>query len=296
MTFVWLLRLKEQLGEAAQDRHRNELKQKAVHVALICAMSLKVDDEHLCRILSSHEDASTLLQCSIVIQECHHTIENTSDAPVPVLIYRSRQLLHRVHPILLEQLAHAKPRSLEDAIQKSESAYRTGQHWQHCQEQEDHWLLTDIPSVEERDSVRVHYNLLSGELLVNGSPLANLPTEYEQCSAYRTLFSYSAMEVMPTVLPGMRFSTKKKYAGYTLHFGISHSTLYHDLLLRAEDENESLELVPNRLLQSEFPTSLRGLFTSTTPPTAKFNSDQLRLPGLEQAGFSARKSQEKVGA
>jgi hypothetical protein len=62
--------------------------------------------------------------------------------------------------------------------------------------------------------------LLTGRLLVDGLPLARLPSEFMQHHMYLPLFSRSILAVAPTDRPGMKFSAKSIYQDYKLHFGM----------------------------------------------------------------------------
>ena len=75
-------------------------------------------------------------------------------------------------------------------------------------------------SQSNEGSLPVLYNLLTEELLVSGYPLATLPLEYERHPIYQTLIGPSSVEAIPSAVPGMLFSSKKKYGGYTIHFGL----------------------------------------------------------------------------
>jgi hypothetical protein len=78
----------------------------------------------------------------------------------------------------------------------------------------EHWLY--ITS----GTLKVYFNLLTAELLVNGLPLARLPLEFMQHVMYLPLFGKSTLEVAPTGRPGMRFSGKSTYQDYRLSFGM----------------------------------------------------------------------------
>lgn len=65
----------------------------------------------------------------------------------------------------------------------------------------------------------IHFNIITAELLVNGVPLARLPSEYTTHPSYSALFQGFLLEVGPTNEPGMEFSSKLPFRGYTIHLG-----------------------------------------------------------------------------
>ncbi|TVY36417.1 hypothetical protein LSUB1_G007938, partial [Lachnellula subtilissima] len=258
VAFEWVNILRDKAHMTMSDDQRTYLRSRALEVALVCVDSFNFDERYLEDLLAIPEDLSLLIQCSIVIQEGDYTLAHTSDSIVSLLYQRWKGLAYRSYPILATNIIESSSPSLDDAISKSWSAYKAGSGWRMFPEQDGHWLMTRTAPQDNSNGLWVHFNLLTGELLVNGLPLARLPLRYEQNPMYSTLFASCAMEVMPTSVPGLEFSGKKEYAGYTLHFGINQSSdepnpSEHDLLVQAIKGDKKYELVPSRLLHGNFP-------------------------------------------
>jgi hypothetical protein len=259
VAFGWVNLLRDKAYKATDDGQRMDFISKAVEIALVCVDSLNVDERYLEDTLALPEDASVLIQCSIVIQEGKYSLSKASDPIMPILQRRWEWLSYRAYPILARGILQAKSRSLDNAIKKSWSAYQVGDGWRAVSEV-DHWLVSQTAPQDNSDPLWVHFNLLTGELLVNGLPLARLPSEYERHPTYRTLFGHSALEVMPSAVPGMRFSGKRDYAGYTLHFGIDPipgalGSPEYDLLVQAVRHDQMCVLIPSRILRGKFPVA-----------------------------------------
>jgi Protein of unknown function (DUF3638)/Protein of unknown function (DUF3645) len=265
VAFDWVNLLREKASKVTNDGERTDLVSRAVEIALICADSFNVDEGYLEDILALPEEASVLIQCSIVIQEGYHTISMTSDPTVLTLHLRWKWLSYRGYPILAKKILKTRGGCLNHAIKKSWSAYQAGDEWRAVSERVDNWFVSRTASQCNSDQLWVHFNLLTGELLVNGLPLARLPSAYERHPTYRTLFGHSALEVMPTAVSGMQFSGKKEYAGYTIHFGMNTvpdtlGSSEHDLLVQAMKSNRKSEIIPSRLLRGEFPVAFVNEF------------------------------------
>lgn len=103
--------------------------------------------------------------------------------------------------------------------------------------------------------LRVHFNLLTGELLVNGLPLDRPPKHYESQKLFRTLFGHHAVEVMPTAVLGMQFSTKKKFEGHNVHLGMTaaNDMIESELVVQASKDVSTWETIPSRLLTGKYP-------------------------------------------
>jgi hypothetical protein len=168
VAFGWVNRLRDKAHRATLDCHRADLISKAVEIALICVGSFNVDKTYLDEALALPEDASVFIQCAIVIQEGNYAISKTSDLMIPILHRRWRWISYRGYPILAKGILEAQSRSLDDAIKKSWSAYQAGDGWQAVSEQVDYWLVSQTAPQGNSDPLWVHFNLLTGELLVNG--------------------------------------------------------------------------------------------------------------------------------
>ncbi|KAH7007899.1 uncharacterized protein B0I36DRAFT_343235 [Microdochium trichocladiopsis] len=68
----------------------------------------------------------------------------------------------------------------------------------------------------------VLYNLLTGSLLVRGSPISSLPTGIRQHATFRRAFGSRSFTVMSSYLrtQGMRYMVTSTYHGHELHFAM----------------------------------------------------------------------------
>ncbi|KAF2969305.1 hypothetical protein GQX73_g4245 [Xylaria multiplex] len=246
--FAWVELLRDKSYKAANPDDGIYLKLKSADVALICASCFDVEEHNLSKILESDNDASIFVQCSILIQEGKRTYDPASELTLACLSLRFRRLLYRSFPILSK--THS---GISDAVRKSWSAYRPGGEWRVARNTK-HWLVTETTPDNNGAQFQVHYNLLSGELLVNGIPLSRPPREYEDHPMWCVLFDQIAVEVMPTSAPAMQFSAKRQYKGYDVRFGRKeNSSGSSDLLVQASCSNIDYETIPSRLLRGMFP-------------------------------------------
>ena len=245
--FAWVELLRDKSHKAVTQDDRVYFKSKSVDVALVCASSFDVEECHLHGILNSESDASIFVQCSITIQEGNPRYSIVSELTLACLYYRFRRLLHRSLPIL----SHTHS-GISDAIQKCWSSYRPRGEWRVvC----THWLVSETEPDSQGVHFQVHYNILSGELLVNGVPLSHPPRQYEDHSMWPVLFGRTPIEVMPTYAAAMEYSAKRQYKGYDIRFGLKMKfSGGSDLLVQASCSDVDYETIPNRLLHGKFPT------------------------------------------
>ncbi len=209
----WVNLLREKAQQATNDSQREDLGTKAVELALICVDSFNIEDKYLEDTLIDPEAASVFIECSIVIQEGDLSTSKATHTLISILYHRWKGTAYRCYLVLAKELLHNKAASLDNAIKKSWSAYQSGHGWQAYGRNAEYWLVSKTaPGLDgSGNPLSVHFNLLTFELLVNGVPLARLPSVYESHSMYRTLFGSSALGVMPTAVPGTRYSGKNEF-------------------------------------------------------------------------------------
>jgi hypothetical protein len=247
VAFGWVTLLRSRAQQAESHDSRTELQSKSVDVALICGLSFDVDDAVLADMLCSAKSVSILVQCSIVVQEAKKDYSSSSEPVLSLLNHRFRKLLQRSCTKLCTAVS-----GLDDAVKKAWPAFQPTGDWTNLPSYADHWVFTKTMIRGFRESLTVYYNTLTGELLVNGLPLNRPPKEYEDHPQWPLLFGKSAIEVMPTVVPGMQFSLKQTYKDYEVHVGIDAGG--KDLVVRASKDEEAYTTIPSRLLDGEFPT------------------------------------------
>lgn len=243
----WVISLKDKAYAAVDNGDKTEFIAKSVEVALICLSTFEVDDQYLEVVLAEETDASALVQASIVVQEGERNQASSRGSLFAILDMRRRRLLSRAYKVLA--LNHT---GLDDAVQKAWSAYVPGSTWRKAPKTAGSWMSTDTLATTQATSMSVHYNLLSGELLVNGLPLDQPPQKYRSHPLYSTLFGKTVVEIMPSTTPGFPFSTKRDFGGCCVQLGMSSDG---DLIVRSTKGDIIHETIPSRLVEKAYPAS-----------------------------------------
>jgi hypothetical protein len=215
VTLNWFRRLKIRATGSANDDQRTELHSRATEIALLCSSTFDVDEEFVDHVLSQPTAISTLLQCSIIVQKNHAMIQAEFQDTDKAMLQSWKAMQYRIFPKLREHLLHDNA-ELNNAVLANWAAFQPmpSPSWEILSPTYEHWLHT------KSGSLTVHFNLLIGELLVNGIPLDRLPSEYMAHPMYVPLFQKATIEVAPSDKPGMRLSASSKYRDYRLHFGM----------------------------------------------------------------------------
>lgn len=200
----WVISLKDKAYAAVDNGDKTEFTAKSVDVALICISTFEVDDQYLEVVLAGETDASVLVQASIVVREGAQNQASARGSLFAILDARRRRLLSRAFKVLARN--HT---GLDNAVAKAWSAYVPGSMWRVASKASGGWMATDTLATTQATSMSMHYNLLSGELLVNGLPLDQPPQKYRSHPLYSTLFGKTVVEIMPSTTPGFLFSTKR---------------------------------------------------------------------------------------
>ncbi|KAL4796122.1 hypothetical protein BDV19DRAFT_388541 [Aspergillus venezuelensis] len=248
--FNWVTIIRRMSGDSDSDERRNNLLASATHIALICASTYDCDGCALEQILADEVNASMWIQCSMIIHDRHGLLDMTSGSLVAILYYRWKIIAYRMYPVLIRNIVGQKQASMDLAVREAWPAYSVGSSWSVVSKECNYWI------VSRNGNVCVHFEALTGKLLVDGRPLARLPSEYEKHNTYTTLFGQFPVEVMPSGLPGMQFSGQRKHMGHTIHLGrvASSESGHSELCIRAIDgEDQAWEFVPPALFKGSFP-------------------------------------------
>lgn len=229
----WLLIVQERLKDTTDSNQRKELQRTILEIALVCLDSFNVEGHCLDKLLADPRISSVLVEVSTIVFNKTNLL--TGERSMLNLMYeRWMYTLHRARSTLVDQIPNG---FLDLAIKRCWSSFKSRG-----------WRL--VPStcqwLEAMSSpLPVHLNILTGQLLVDGKPLSNLPSDYEQHRDYRRIFGSSVLDVLPSSLPGMMFCSTTVFDGHALHFGMQDA----NLLLRLEKDGSSFDFVPPKVFE-----------------------------------------------
>ncbi|CAK3844903.1 Hypothetical predicted protein [Lecanosticta acicola] len=242
----WMGTLRNKAYSTPDHTLQNEFLSKSVEVALICASTFDLDDVYLREVLKSPKEASLLVQASIMVQEAEQTLAN-KEPHILLLNLRFKRILHRSYQHLVQNQA-----GLNIAIKNAWSGYTASSAgWTREPAPADHWVTTTNAVSTNSNILRVHYNTLTGELLVNGTPLAQPPVEYRNTALFKTLFGACVVEVMPASNAGFQFSTKSTFGK---DCRVELRLAKEQLIVRATNVEDIWESLPSALLEGHYPS------------------------------------------
>ena len=159
---------------------------RALEMALTCHGTFDVDKHYLSELIRSTSDIADVTECSIVVHDRCPTETADLLRPLKTQLQRYRRLSHLLEPFLCSQIL-ADPDGIDRTVGRLWAGYRSGRCWAAMRSPNGRWLVNETSSEGGHSTMTVHWNLLDGSLLVNGTPLTRLPRSYESHATYRRL-------------------------------------------------------------------------------------------------------------
>lgn len=183
----WIRDLGQTLQEAQDEEELKNLNEQTLEMGLTCYGTFDVDLQHLPSLLKCDEDVAIVTECAIIVQDRLPVL--TQDLPLPIkqLLRRHWRLSSRLEPLLRKRILEARS-CIDSTIDRLWGGYVPGSPWTALKSPNERWVMTTTSGTGGFSSMPVHYNLLDGSLLVNGSPLTRLPRSYELHPTFLRIF------------------------------------------------------------------------------------------------------------
>ena len=190
----------------------SELQRRVCEMGVICRATFDVDaGDHLDALLFSAADVAILIECSIVIHDNTPRSFDGLSLDFRKLLHRDRRLAHLLESRLVRQI-HKDSHVLDDAVTSIWPSYRPGaEGWRHLPEPDARWVTLCTDPKPNQRSQQVHYNLLTGELLIDGKLLGRLPHEILQHSTYQRIFGQVRIHFVLFCASWTNFFALRKY-------------------------------------------------------------------------------------
>ena len=205
-------------------------------LAATCLSTFDVCPEHIPAILLSEEDCSIAMECAVVVN-VNTPLSLSDDDPLYFnrMLSRHRRILHSLEPCFSQSLPIGRGRArllhsgaYDRALTRLMPGYRQGNSssWHVLHKQNSRWICCVTGGGQE-----VHYDLLTGKLLIGGKSSGRLPQEMVEHSTYKSIFGdvsvqisslfrpflkcfQRVFDVAPADMPGMEYMTWSTMFGY----------------------------------------------------------------------------------
>ncbi|KAK2742649.1 hypothetical protein FQN55_007768 [Onygenales sp. PD_40] len=241
----WMHEINVKLQQA-QEEKAAELRNIALEVALTLHRTFDVDDDYFGDLINSSDDIISIIKCYTTIHDRCPNFSSLSGG-TKFLVRQFWELASRLESFLLDKILDDQD-GIHLAIGSLWSEYSRGDPFA-IEKEGEPWLTSKTSCDENCSTFSVHYNVLSGELLIDGSPLTTLPRDYEIHDLYIRLFPKKKFEVVPSRMPGMKFATRHEFFGYQIHMGMKEN----HLIVRAVKDRTVYEILPEKAVDGDFP-------------------------------------------
>ncbi|KAL8755210.1 MAG: hypothetical protein Q9184_004869 [Pyrenodesmia sp. 2 TL-2023] len=248
---TWLTGLAEALRRATKAKQILSIRRSLLRVALLCKLTFDVDSKYVSDIMTSSEELRYWTTSSMIVHDNTPGAESGLSADLCRLLLCDRKLSHTLHRRLQHVFTATANAGLDLAVLGIWSAFKsTDNLWKYHGATGSRWLCKDTLSGPFSNSQTVYYNVLNGQLLIDGRPLGTLPKEYTSHSLFIRIFGAQILRVSASNMAGMLYMTANEEYGYKLHFVIKSA----DLIIWAQTASTVFELIPHERFRGDFPT------------------------------------------
>ncbi|KAF2136619.1 uncharacterized protein K452DRAFT_237232 [Aplosporella prunicola CBS 121167] len=249
-SLIWCSKISSRLPECSSDQESQRLRQTILISALACRMTFNCEASQVHLVLEHDDDVADFVQSSI------HLFDNTpiilSDLPLDT--QHSLVVGSKIACIIEEHLQFLAARSstgINEGVQRACDLAGFVRNWQVM---EDHkgWIACEVKTGERTPPQVVNYDLLTGEVLLDGSRIGRLPSEFTNAPVYSRVFGSRILNVTRSCFPCMQYKTLSKIGNYEIHLGMRGN----ELLLQAITGTQRLRHVPHDVLDRDLPKSL----------------------------------------
>jgi hypothetical protein len=182
LTYRWICELGKKLESTHDEESCAGLRHRLFMLAATCLSTLDVASEHIPAILSTEEDLSIAIQCAVIAHD-NSSLSLSGDNSVYLtrMISRHHRLLHSLEPIFSQSL---RVGAFDHALSRLWLGFRrrTSSSWHVLPRSNSRWISCIAEGFHE-----VHYDLLTGKLLVDGKPLGKLPQKIVEHPTYASV-------------------------------------------------------------------------------------------------------------
>ncbi|KAG1853154.1 hypothetical protein DFJ58DRAFT_883928 [Suillus subalutaceus] len=259
-TFTLLIQLstKMQASNDSDVTFSRELQGRIRDMAITCRSTFDVDGD--ASLLLTSNDIKIYACCAIMIYDNTPSQLGELTQHSKLLVERDKRCCHALEAAV-RQYSELHREGLDCAVAEVWGSYRPGTPWRALPAPKSRWLVshtahscTQLPQV-------VHFNLVSGCLLVDGKQLGRLPSIIGQHATYKSMFGARIFDVVPADIPGMDYATRGNFYDHQVSFALRNS---NDLIIRAKHIDRGspvFQLIPNQKFVDDLPTTLIGNHT-----------------------------------
>ena len=283
ITQTWMGELRSLLHETSKEAQVQNLQHRLLKAALLCKLTYDVDSNHVPKVLNSDSDLSTWVISCVLVRE------NAPGDFMSMSPYTHRMYLHDLkftHALYRDAprlIISGKDQGLDQGISNVWPGFQSASNgWKPFPIPNERWVTTQTKASSGCASQTVLYNLLDGELLVDGRPLGRLPREYLSSAIYRRVFGSQILNVFASNMPGMLYMTARKIHDYLAYFTLRGG----EVVIKLRQGQQILEYVPHDIFVGDMPSK----FVNEYAHWLNLSSHEIEFRPLQQRWTSDTKN------
>ncbi|KAF9252833.1 hypothetical protein LCP9604111_359 [Penicillium roqueforti] len=241
----------DQLNQSFLNKEENDdqrQQQLLLLIASTCQATYDVDPMFLDMVIETPRDLFCFVRCSILLFENSPPETDGLSPKIKLSVENSERIRSLSRSRIIWMIMNCAS-GLNEAIQSGMNCLEVSGLWKTCS---DTWVTTETSNSAQGFGQRLHFNYLTGELLVDGNPPGRLPARFANNTLYQRLFGTRVIPVMPSSLPGASFVLSHTVENFEVHFGMQSGKL----LIKTRKGSQVLQLIPHEVLERDFPRVL----------------------------------------
>lgn len=248
----WVDDLTKIMQKIYEDEQTSKLQRRILRAAMLCRMTYDVDKRHILEVLRTTEDIRCWVICSMRLRE--NTPGDITSLPLDLrrLMLRDQRLSHSLHQMVHRIILDEDNTGLNLAIGQILTDYESRTTtWMSLADGHQRWVHTKTQESSIQNPQHIHYNILEGELIVDGMPVGRLPKDYIRSDLYRRIYGSQILDVVPADMPGMSFMTAQGVQDYKVYFAMRDGRV----VIRTRKGQEVLELIHPECFDGDLPAN-----------------------------------------
>ncbi|THY36728.1 hypothetical protein D6D01_00185 [Aureobasidium pullulans] len=235
-----------------QSSHHEDVQNNAVTrlllVALLCYSTFDVEARHLHHLLGSANDLALAAKAQAIVCDSA-PIDKKS---LPLLLQQSllhhSKVAHKLEPHV-QQLLQLHGSGLNSAIQHIWNGVVLNSEWTIVSQDSRSWVQNKTIPAYGGQSQTVYFNLLSGQLLVDGKSVGKVPDNIRSAPLFSQIFGSSVLRVFASDIPGMESRVSQLIEGHEIHLGLRG----RNIVIKARFDGRTLQALPQSTFKNCLP-------------------------------------------
>jgi hypothetical protein len=194
VTHKWITELGSKLEKTEDEKLCANLRRRLRFLAATCFSTYDVCFEHIPWTLCDDGDIAIAVHCAVSVHDnTPSDLRDDKSGHLARLLNRHHRLLHFLEPFLRERV-QSNPSGIDHGLASLWPGFhrQASSEWHVLPRPNSRWISCTAEGGQE-----VHYNLLTGQLLIGGNPLGRLPQGIIRHSTYASLLGTVSFILIP---------------------------------------------------------------------------------------------------